>query len=135
MEGVFHKVYSFIAPKLIGNHAALGPLGDIGLKQMTDALLLHEVSYELFGPDFMIAGYLPTSGGLDAVARRAATMPALDDTTPGIVRFYKAWDEYGALSNFSPHPIVVSQMDPDCREWPTVEVRQALGLARARHRG
>ena len=135
MEGVFHKVYSFIAPKLIGGHAALGPLGDIGLQKMSDALLLHDVSYDMFGPDLMISGYLPTSGGLDAIARRAAAMLAPDDSSPAVVRFYKAWDEYGALSNFSPHPIVVSQMDPDCREWPTVEVRQALGLARARHRG
>ena len=50
------------------------------------------------------------------------------------VHFYKAWDEYGALSNFSCHPIRLSQ-EPmtdastsqnctdtdDWREWRSVE--------------
>lgn len=123
MEGVFHKVYAFIAPKLIGGHTALGPLGDIGLHRMTDALPLHELSYDLFGPDIMISGYLPPSGGLVAVGKRCYAKVTDSTATPEVIRFYKAWDEFGALSNFSPHPVVVSHMDPECREWPTVEVR------------
>jgi diaminohydroxyphosphoribosylaminopyrimidine deaminase/5-amino-6-(5-phosphoribosylamino)uracil reductase len=121
--GLFHKVYAFIAPKLIGGDKALGPLGEIGLLKMTDALPLHEPSYDLFGPDMLISGYLPPSGGLVAAAERCYAMVADDTVAPAAVRFYKAWDEYGTLSNFSPHPIVVSHMDPECREWQTVEVR------------
>ena len=47
------------------------------------------------------------------------------------LRFYKSWDRNGALSNFSPHPVVVPRVwcEPGCDpeappetwEWPTVE--------------
>jgi ribA/ribD-fused uncharacterized protein len=43
------------------------------------------------------------------------------------IEFYKAWDEWGALSNFSPHPIDMprdfEQRDDSCAlcRWPSVE--------------
>mmetsp|Transcript_8590 Transcript_8590/g.11630 ORF Transcript_8590/g.11630 Transcript_8590/m.11630 type:complete len:89 (-) Transcript_8590:114-380(-) len=36
-------------------------------------------------------------------------------------RFYKAWDAYGAFSNFSPFPIMMVSPSGDEEEWPTVE--------------
>lgn len=51
---------------------------------------------------------------------------------PQVVEFYKAWDRYGALSNFSPHAIRMPPgpygwrlppppQDPSWLLWPTVE--------------
>jgi len=48
----------------------------------------------------------------------------------GVVAFYKAWDAYGCLNNFSPHPIVMSDQGEKTtttttttttREWKSVE--------------
>ncbi len=125
-----HKIQAFVAPKLIGGHDAPTPLGDLGLLEMTQALQLADTSFELVGPDLLVSGYLPASGGLSAVtaaiAAAAVARPpqALTDT----VCFYKAWDEFGALSNFSPHPIRMSEGD-SAQEWPTVEVRHSLPLS------
>ena len=38
-----------------------------------------------------------------------------------VVEFYKAWDRYGALSNFSPHPVRLPSADGTPRMWATVE--------------
>ena len=56
------------------------------------------------------------AGAVTAAAARP--LPACDEE----VLFYKAWDEYGALSNFSPHAIRMSH-DGVTQEWLTVEVR------------
>ncbi|KAK3272479.1 hypothetical protein CYMTET_19228 [Cymbomonas tetramitiformis] len=37
------------------------------------------------------------------------------------LRFYKAWDAYGALSNFAPFPIDMQAEDGTVERWPTVE--------------
>jgi diaminohydroxyphosphoribosylaminopyrimidine deaminase/5-amino-6-(5-phosphoribosylamino)uracil reductase len=99
------------------------------------------------GPDLMMTGFLPSSGGLSALEQalsfaggRAAAAAAaglgsqqqqhasqqlLQEQQSGalllqeqqqqqqrnradsqrVISFYKAWDEWGSLSNFSPHPI------------------------------
>lgn len=41
----------------------------------------------------------------DAMAAAAASMRRARCGRRGVVEFFKAWDEWGALSNFSPHPI------------------------------
>ncbi len=38
-----------------------------------------------------------------------------------VAEFYKVWDRYGALSNFSPHAIQLPDADGVSRTWPTVE--------------
>lgn len=35
--------------------------------------------------------------------------------------FYKAWDRYGALTNFSPHPITLPDEQGQPQDWHTVE--------------
>ena len=66
---------------------------------------------------------------------QAARYPAngCDKVLPGfqVVEFYKAWDRFGTLSNFSPHPIEMpetlpngeqlSQSDLPRRTWQTLE--------------
>jgi diaminohydroxyphosphoribosylaminopyrimidine deaminase/5-amino-6-(5-phosphoribosylamino)uracil reductase len=126
-----HKIQAFVAPKLIGGHDAPTPLGDLGLLEMTQALQLSDTTFELVGPDLLVSGYLPASKGLRAVAAAAAAateapMPPLAEE----VQFYKAWDEFGALSNFSPHAIRMVQGGL-AHEWPTVEVRLRCSTAHA----
>ena len=60
-----------------------------------------------------------------------------------VVEFYKAWDRYGALSNFSPHPIEMPEVlaldrtpdDLPLRRWQTVEhyyqAQKFAGMSRA----
>ena len=140
-DGVVHKIQAFVAPKLIGGRDAPTPLGELGLLEMTQAVQLCDTTFELVGPDLLVCGYLPASGGLHTIAGAVAAaaarpLPACDEE----VLFYKAWDEYGALSNFSPHAIRMFH-DGVTQEWLTVEVRLQLRqraplrrLTRRRHR-
>ena len=78
------------------------------------------------GPDVMLTGYLPSSGGLlslaDAVAQKPTQhdsvsthkpsffrteMPTSTNSQNAIIKFFKSWDEWGVLSNFSAYPIVM----------------------------
>ena len=116
---VIHKVLAFIAPKLVGGADAPTPLGDLGLLEMTQAIQLLDSSFELVGPDLLVSAYTPSSGGLSAVAlaQRPPQASLADE-----VLFYKSWDEFGGLSNFSPHAIRITQ-GQETHEWQTVEVR------------
>ncbi|KAL2941457.1 Riboflavin biosynthesis protein PYRR chloroplastic [Bienertia sinuspersici] len=58
---VIHKVYAFIAPKVIGGKGAPSPVGELGMAEMTQALNLHDVSYEQVGCDANVAGCDPLS--------------------------------------------------------------------------
>ena len=119
-----HKIQAFVAPKLIGGRDAPTPLGELGLLEMTQALQLSDTSFELVGPDLLVSGYLASSGGLASVAAAAAAAAAAPFKADAeAVLFYKAWDEFGALSNFSPHAIRVAD-GAATQEWLTVEVRR-----------
>eukprot|EP00887_Chlorella_sp_A99_P007630 scaffold20.g7630.t1 len=151
--GVIHKAMAFIAPKLIGGDRAPTPVGDLGFFEMTQALPLVETGWEVVGPDLLLTGYLPASGGLRALAAAAggrggssangsagqagtagvassgasSSSGAAEGVSPravmrrysrqlsGAVEFYKAWDRWGSLGNFSPHPISMpaGPMTPD----------------------
>ena len=52
------KVMAFIAPKIIGGQTAPSPVGDLGLTQMKEALLLDKISLETIEEDIFIQGYL-----------------------------------------------------------------------------
>ncbi|XAR65785.1 hypothetical protein NMG60_11011729 [Bertholletia excelsa] len=45
-SGVIHKVYAFVAPKIIGGRSAPTPVGELGMVEMTQALELIDVCYE-----------------------------------------------------------------------------------------
>ena len=121
-DSVIHKVLAFIAPKLVGGADAPTPLGDLGLLEMTQAIQLLDSSFELVGPDLLVSAYTPSSGGLSAVA--SAQCPPQASPAEEVL-FYKSWDEFGGLSNFSPHAIRISQ-GQGTHEWQTVEVRDFL---------
>ncbi|KAG2454456.1 hypothetical protein HYH02_001475 [Chlamydomonas schloesseri] len=185
-SGVVHKVMAFVAPKIIGGLRAPTPVGELGFVEMTQAVELVDTEWSQVGPDLMITGYMPSSGGLwaleaalegadDDTAAAAAAEPtvhlpgggagssaggvsgAADGKSAGGVKdgkdggksgggvsakrrrniaaaagrsvsFYKAWDQWGALSNFSPHPIAMP-VDPEAVV-PTATAAAAAGEER-----
>ena len=52
------KVYSFIAPKIIGGKEALTPVAGTGLSNLDNALLLENISTEILAGDILITGYV-----------------------------------------------------------------------------
>ncbi|GAQ81151.1 riboflavin biosynthesis protein RibD [Klebsormidium nitens] len=127
--GVIHRVMAFVAPKLIGGITAPTPVGELGFVEMTQAMNLSDVSYDVVGPDLMVSGYLQTP---HTNPIRPFSWPAPNqETAPSSVAapppprpriaFYKAWDLYGAFSNFSPHPITMPDLEGREEEWRSVE--------------
>lgn len=56
-QRLVHKVYWFVAPKMIGGDKAPGPVGGTGIAQMAEALMLKDSRIEQVGPDFLITAY------------------------------------------------------------------------------
>ncbi|KAI8556135.1 hypothetical protein RHMOL_Rhmol05G0228400 [Rhododendron molle] len=124
-SGVIHKVYAFVAPKIIGGKNAPSPVGELGMVEMTQALELIDVCYEQIGPDMLISGFLQPVPDLTPVIPSVEETSAIDPTvTPyesSIIFFYKTWDPYGAFSNFSSHAIQMTDESGNYLSWPTVE--------------
>eukprot|EP00250_Pteridium_aquilinum_P010101 c19156_g1_i1 orf=324-2096(-) len=125
-SGVIHKVVAFIAPKIIGGVAAPSPVGDMGMVEMTQALNLADVSFEQIGPDMLITGYLQPIPDLrlripEGLNELSSAEAASFVEEPTVISFYKAWDAMGALSNFSPHAITVSNSEGEEVQWTSVE--------------
>ncbi len=59
-DGVVDKLWAFVAPKLIGGVTAPGPIGDLGLQNMGQALTLNRTTWRLLGDDLLLEGYLDT---------------------------------------------------------------------------
>ena len=142
-DGVLHHSQAFIAAKIVGGASECpSPVGDLGFVEMTQALQLAEVQWNPIGDDMLVSGYLPASGGLARVAQKLEHQRA-ERPPRGELHFYKvrlgsapssieaslsenrfchtfssqAWHAYGALSNFSAHPVVLE----DGSSWPTSE--------------
>lgn len=124
-SGVIHKVFAFVAPKIIGGKNAPSPVGELGMVEMTQALDLIDVCYEQVGPDMLISGFLQPIPDLLPVIPSVDETFAIDPTvTPyesTIIFFYKTWDPYGAFSNFSPHAIQMPDDNGDYVTWSSVE--------------
>lgn len=71
------------------------------------------------------------SGFLQPIPDMAPPIPSPEETfvvdptvspyESSIIFFYKTWDPYGALSNFSPHPIQMPDENGDNVTWLSVE--------------
>lgn len=124
-SGIMHKVYAFLAPKIIGGKGAPTPVGELGMIEMTQALNLHDVSFEQIGPDMLISGFLQPIHDLrpatPSVSETTKIDPALNPYESGIISFYKTWDPYGSFSNLSPHPIQILDENGNYVTWSTVE--------------
>lgn len=123
--GIIHKVYAFVAPKIIGGKSAPSPIGELGMVEMTQALELIDVCYEQIGPDILISGFLQPvpdlTPAIPSMIETSAVDPTVSPYESNIIFFYKTWDLFGAFSNFSPHPIQVPDGNGDYSTWPSVE--------------
>lgn len=52
------KIWAFVAPKIIGGMNAPTPIGELGLKEMTQAIALKRVTWSTIETDLLIEGYL-----------------------------------------------------------------------------
>ncbi|KAJ0014569.1 hypothetical protein Pint_21268 [Pistacia integerrima] len=124
-SGVIHKVFAFVAPKIIGGKNAPTPVGELGMVEMSQALDLTDVCYEQVGPDMLVSGFLQPVPDLTPVIPSVDETFAIDPSvTPyesSIISFYKTWDPYGSFSNFSPHPIQMPDNGGDYVTWSGVE--------------
>lgn len=75
------KVMFFIAPTLIGGRDAPGAVGGTGAARMSDAVRLVDVTWETYGTDLCITGYLPAPGA-SAAAPGAAERPGVPGPAP-----------------------------------------------------
>ena len=57
LSGIVDKAYVFIAPKMVGGHQALTPVGAQGIEFMKDAKELKNITLKSFDDDLMIEGY------------------------------------------------------------------------------
>jgi diaminohydroxyphosphoribosylaminopyrimidine deaminase/5-amino-6-(5-phosphoribosylamino)uracil reductase len=57
-SGCIHKVYTAIAPKIIGGKTSVTPVGGNGIELMRDAIVLKRVTHEIIGPDVIVKGYI-----------------------------------------------------------------------------
>lgn len=77
------------------------------------------------GPDMLISGllqHLPdVTPVIPSVDETFAVDPTISPYESSIIFFYKAWDPYGAFSNFSPHPIQMPNENGDYLTWLSVE--------------
>jgi diaminohydroxyphosphoribosylaminopyrimidine deaminase/5-amino-6-(5-phosphoribosylamino)uracil reductase len=55
-EGIVDKVMFFIAPKIIGNNKAPGPIGGDGVDNPSEAIKLTDISVKQIGEDILITG-------------------------------------------------------------------------------
>jgi diaminohydroxyphosphoribosylaminopyrimidine deaminase/5-amino-6-(5-phosphoribosylamino)uracil reductase len=56
--GLVDKVYTFIAPKMVGGSSAPGPVGGDGVETLDQAFLLENVETELLAGDILVSGYI-----------------------------------------------------------------------------
>jgi len=56
--GLVDKIVFFIAPKIVGGDKAPTPVEGMGIRRMTEALLLDEVEVTICGEDIEIIGYI-----------------------------------------------------------------------------
>ncbi|KAL4186571.1 hypothetical protein AMTRI_Chr09g34580 [Amborella trichopoda] len=124
-SGVIHKVCAFVCPKIVGGLKAPTPVGELGMVEMSQALNLTDVSFEQIGPDMLISGFLQPIPDLTPVIPTLGDTSSIDPTLnpydANIIFFYKTWDPYGALSNFSSHPLHMPDENGVYITWQSVE--------------
>lgn len=78
------------------------------------------------GPDMLMTGFLqpiPSWQTDVPVPVGEVIDPTISSPLqrPQVIPFYKPWDPYGALSNFSPHPISIPDETGALVSWNSVE--------------
>ncbi|MGB3137338.1 MAG: bifunctional diaminohydroxyphosphoribosylaminopyrimidine deaminase/5-amino-6-(5-phosphoribosylamino)uracil reductase RibD [Nodosilinea sp.] len=57
-DGVIDKLWAFIAPKLVGGPNAPGPVGELGIQHMDQALALERTTWRTLDNDLLLEAYL-----------------------------------------------------------------------------
>ena len=57
-DGIIDRIWAFIAPKVIGGPTAPGPVGELDIQHMAEALSLNHLTCQLIGTDWLIQGEL-----------------------------------------------------------------------------
>ncbi len=60
-EGAVQQILAFMAPKIIGGVSAPTPVGELDFKQMTEALMLEDITWEQLGDDYLLTGNIAPS--------------------------------------------------------------------------
>ncbi|KAJ7528695.1 hypothetical protein O6H91_15G014500 [Diphasiastrum complanatum] len=123
-----NQVIAFLAPKIIGGAAAPSPVGELGMVEMTQALPVADVSFEQIGPDMLVSGFLKeipdlrvtTTNSLE-LQNEASKVEVTNACVSEVISFYKAWNPYGAFSNFSPHPVSIPDAEGYLYTWRSTE--------------
>ncbi|PKA57767.1 Cycloeucalenol cycloisomerase [Apostasia shenzhenica] len=115
-SSIIHKVYAFIAPKIIGGKCAPSPVGELGMVQMSQALDLIDVSLEQIkstGDDIsvvsagkaslsMISTFLALSSGAGGALRSQTEKPnspdPLSPLVSAVIRFIRMGGFEGKVS-------------------------------------
>lgn len=103
-DDTIHKVMAFVAPKIIGGNRAPTPMGDLGFVEMTQAIDIQTPHWQQVGPDIMVSGYLPVSGGPKHLA---SSMGLFND-------MYRTNNHTGI---HHPHKPVVSSLGQGKQQW------------------
>ena len=61
----------------IGGVRAPSPVGELGNVEMTQSLNVIDPQWQGIGPDMLLTGYLPASGGLEALDAALSGQPSL----------------------------------------------------------
>ncbi|MBE9157137.1 bifunctional diaminohydroxyphosphoribosylaminopyrimidine deaminase/5-amino-6-(5-phosphoribosylamino)uracil reductase RibD [Nodosilinea sp. LEGE 06152] len=61
-DGVIDKLWAFVAPKLVGGTDAPGPVGNLGIHHMGQALALERTTWRTLGNDLLLEAYLRPPG-------------------------------------------------------------------------
>ena len=56
--GLVDKIYTFIAPKIIGGRSALTPVEGNGFENLSDAVKLKNITIEMIDNDILLTGYI-----------------------------------------------------------------------------
>ena len=56
-QGLADKLYCFIAPKIIGGRQAPGPVDDLGIERVAEAIAVGMENISVIGSDIMVEGY------------------------------------------------------------------------------
>lgn len=65
----------------IGGVRAPSPVGELGNVEMTQSLNIIEPQWQGVGPDMLLTGYLPASGGLEALDAALSGQPSLSSSS------------------------------------------------------
>ncbi|KAJ8433055.1 hypothetical protein Cgig2_020622 [Carnegiea gigantea] len=111
------KVYAFLAPKIIGGKGVPTPVGELGMIEMTQALNLHDVSFE----QHISLAHHDLRPTIPSVSETTKIDPAINPYESRIISFYKTWDPSGCFANFSLHPIQMLDENGNYVTWSTVK--------------